>query len=180
MLVKEHLNHPVKPMYLTQLVHFCRIDIHMDNAGCGAKVFSLPVTRSSKRAPTGSADRTPALRSSPLWCRAFPHAQIVRIIRFNCAQPFQRAGTGIFVAARNSRRAGTACAMPRHRQRTASVFAPLPASGALLDFGMWEIHFVFNGGEPWFQSPLANWISFGISTRTGPGRLSWQRRMLQP
>ncbi len=180
MLVTEHLNHPVCHMCLTQLVHFCRVDIHMDTLASGAKVFSLPVTRSSKRAPRRSASRTPEPRSSPLWCRASQHAQIVRIICFNCAQPFQLQVTGIFVAARNSRRAGTACPCPRHRQRTASVFAPLPASGRLLDFGMWEIHFVFNGGEPCSRSPLANWISFGISTRTGPDDLSRQRRMLQP
>ncbi len=180
MLVTEHLNHPVMPHCLTQLVHFCRIDIHMDNAGVGAKVFSLPVTRSSKRAPTATVDRTPALRNSPLWCRASPAAQIVRIICFYCAQPFQRTGGGIFVAARNSRKAETACAMPSHRQRTASVFALLPASDALADFGMWESHFVFNGGEPRFQMPLANWISFGISTKTGPGRPGWRRQTLRP
>ncbi len=180
MLVTEHLNHLVMPHVLTQLVHFCRVDIHMDNTGVCAKVFSLPVTRSSKRAPTAITSRTPAPRSSPLWCHAFPACQIVRIICFNCAQPFQRAGGSIFVVARNSRKAGTACAIPTHHQRTASVFALLPASGALARFGMWESHFVFNGGEPRFQVALANWISFGISTRTGPGRPERQRRMLQP
>ncbi len=167
-------------MCLTQLVHFCRVDIHMETLACGAKVFSLPVTRSSKRDPRRSASRTPAPRSSPLWCHHSQHAQIVRIICFNCAQPFHVQVAGIFVVARNSRKAGTASPYPRHHQRTASVFALLPASARLLDFGMWESHFVFNGGEPGSRSPLANWISFGISTRTGQDDLSWQRRMLQP
>ena len=140
-------------MYLTQLVHFCRIDIHMDNAGVwceGVQFASHPVIKTCTH-----GDKQIALLHCEV--RRFgavhsQHAQIVRIIRFNCAQPFQRAGDRHFCSSEKFTQSGNCL---RHAHATANVqhrFLRLCQHLArLLDFGMWEIHFVFNGGEPWFQ-----------------------------
>ncbi len=167
-------------MCLTQLVHFCRSISIWITLASGAKVFSLPVTGHQNVHPRRSASRTPEPRSRRFGAVHSQHAQIVRIICFNAPSPFSVQVTGIFVAARNSPERELPAPCPRHRQRTASVFRLCQHLARLLDFGMWEIHFVSTVVNHGSRSPLANWISFGNRPEPDQDDLSRQRRMLQP
>ncbi|XNM77048.1 hypothetical protein ACLK19_25335 [Escherichia coli] len=88
---------------------------------------------------------------------------------------------GIFVVERNSRKAGTACAIAHATTNVQHRFLRFCQHLAhLLNLACGKVtSFSTVAVKPRVpRSPLANWISFGISTRTDQDDLSWQRRML--